>query len=153
MNVPNETCLSNTRNYTNINKHYCVSTTVSAATDVLPGGAGVFFAVTSSRSECQYRHASLIAYARYSKVKTATTWDSCDHPRHSLCWNLVVWLSMATCFSGLLDRLQSGGGACPDVLGVGCMSSSITAFSSCPTYSATHIEQYMKYPAYATVGL
>ena len=54
MNVPNETCLSNTRNYTNINKHYCVSTTVSAATDVLPGGAGVFFAVTSSRSECQY---------------------------------------------------------------------------------------------------
>ena len=48
MNVPNETCLSNTRNYTNINKHYCVSTTVSAATDVLPGGAGVFFAVTSS---------------------------------------------------------------------------------------------------------
>ena len=43
-----------TRNCTNINKHYCVSTTVSAATDVLPGGAGVFFAVTSSRSECQY---------------------------------------------------------------------------------------------------
>ena len=68
MNVPNETCLSNTRNYTNINKHYCVSTTVSAATDVLPGGAGVFFAVTSSRSECQYHHASLIAYARYSKA-------------------------------------------------------------------------------------
>ena len=85
VNVPNETCLSNTRNYTNINKHYCVSTTVSAATDVLPGGAGVFFAVTSSRSECQYHHASLIAHARYSKVKTATTWDSCDHPRHSLC--------------------------------------------------------------------
>ena len=85
VNVPNETCLSNTRNYTNINKHYCVSTTVSAATDVLPGGAGVFFAVTSSRSECQYHHASLIAYAINSKVKTATTWDSCDHPRHSLC--------------------------------------------------------------------
>ena len=35
MNVPNETCLSNTRNYTNINKHYCVSTTVSAATVML----------------------------------------------------------------------------------------------------------------------
>ena len=46
VNVPNETCLSNTRNYTNINKHYCVSMTVSAAADVLPGGAGVFFAVT-----------------------------------------------------------------------------------------------------------
>ena len=87
MNVPNKTCLSNTRNYTNISKHYYVSTTVSAATDVLPGGAGVFFAVTSSRSECQYHHASLMSYARTSPVKTT---NPTHHERCSLCNNSTV---------------------------------------------------------------